>query len=294
MITKENYFKEVKSIDYKSLSEALKESFDTIRFGSKDYTTWQYLDDDKEFLDMYFGKLNKFLESKAQRVKGKEKNSATKAQVVKKKKKVVKKESNTRVANKPDKKSPESKPVEKLDEEIRFIKRYVLLNGKVKTKSQVLLFLNALQKSITEKRIRKTSKYAKEIIHIQDKLVELYNKMLEQVEVKLSEKDYEHLKSIAYSQKSMLSITYIKRYISLHGKKDVKEKAKRLLTLLEKSVKKGNLSKDDPYKDRLNNIYVALKSYLDNKTKTPSIEQAELNGLMGILEQHNPNSKKKV
>ena len=61
MITKSNYFKEAGSIDYNKLPEALKEGYDTIKFGSKDYTTWKFLEDDKEFLDIYFEKLNKFL-----------------------------------------------------------------------------------------------------------------------------------------------------------------------------------------------------------------------------------------
>ena len=63
-INKTNYFKEVKNIDIKKLPDGLKEGFETIKFGSKEYSTWEYLEDDKEFLKMYFEKLNKHLKEK--------------------------------------------------------------------------------------------------------------------------------------------------------------------------------------------------------------------------------------
>jgi hypothetical protein len=49
------------------------------------------------------------------------------------------------------------------------------MDGKRKTRKQLLSFINTLQRSIEKKEIRKTSKYAKEIIHIQNELVKIYN-----------------------------------------------------------------------------------------------------------------------
>src|SRR5207244_2837416 len=61
----------------------------------------------------------------------------------------------------PKRKSDEPQPtmVERIPEELRFIKRYINLNGKIKTKDDILRFINSLQKAILEKRIRKTSSY---------------------------------------------------------------------------------------------------------------------------------------
>lgn len=70
-----------------------------------------------------------------------------------------------------------AKPVEQIDEEVKFIKRYVLLRGKEKTKEQILSFINSLQKAIVEKRIRKSSQYAEQIRYIQNILIKVYNNM---------------------------------------------------------------------------------------------------------------------
>lgn len=303
MISKSNYFKEVKNIDYKALPEGLKEGFDIIKSGSMNYTIWKYLEEDKEFLELYFKKLNEFVGKAKGRQKGevvkakaKAKAKVVKAKVVKAKAK-AKASIRTPVGRKADSDShrkAKAKEVEKVPEEIKFIKRFVLLNGKVKTKNQILLFINALQKAIMEKRIRKTSSYAKEIIHVQEQLVNLYNVMPEQIKVEIDAKTIEKYAKIGESEKTLLSITYIKRYISLHGKTNVKEKAKRLMEQLEKAVKSGKLLKDDPYENRLESVYSALKEYIAGKTKTPKIAQAELNGLKGILKSNKLFSKKKA
>ncbi|SEH05037.1 P-loop NTPase family protein [Candidatus Venteria ishoeyi] len=290
MISKSNYFIEAKKIDYKSLPEALKEGFDTIKFGSKDYKTWEYLEDDKEFLAVYFRKLNKHLE------KGKVSKPKPKSKA-----KVAGKTTSKTTKSAPKKTAKKPKPtkndridlVERVPEEIRFIKRYTLLNEKVKTKHQVLLFINALQKAITEKRIRKTSAYAKEIVQIQDKLVKLYNEMGEEAKIEIGSGTLARYKRIADSEKIMPSITYIKRFISLHGKTGVKDKAKRLLDQMLKAVKAKKLKESDPYKVRLESVYRALREYIEGITKTPTITQAELNGLMGLVENNSLFAKKK-
>ena len=183
--------------------------------------------------------------------------------------------------------------VERVPEEIRFIKRYTLLNDKIKTKHQVLLFINALQKAITERRIRKTSAYAKEITQIQEKLVKLYNEMGEEARVEIGSGTLARYNRIAESEKVMPSITYIKRFISLHGKTGVKEKAKRLLDQMLKAVKAKKLQQNDPYKVRLESVYTALREYIEGKSKSPTITRAELNGLMGMVENASLFSKKK-
>ncbi len=172
-----------------------------------------------------------------------------------------------------------------------------MLNNKTKTKYQVLLFINALQKAIMEKRIRKTSKYASEIKNIQEQLVKLYNKMPEQIKVDIDAPTIEKYKEITDGVKTMLSITYIKRYIGIHGKTGVKEKAKRLFDQMKKAAESKKLKLNDPYKAKLEIIYNSLNDYITGKTTTPTIQKAELNGLMGITGKKTaikePVSKKK-
>src|SRR5690606_25948934 len=77
---------------------------------------------------------------------------------------------------KPKRKKPQSNTsepdqVERISDEVHFIKCYALLHQKVKTPDQMRSFLNSLQKAILEKRIRKSSFYAREIQYIQEALI---------------------------------------------------------------------------------------------------------------------------
>jgi hypothetical protein len=303
IINKTNYFKEVKNIDVKKLPDGLKEGFETIKFGSKDYTTWEYLEDDKEFLRVYFEKLGKFqaedkaeAPSSAKATDGKNsKPSSAKASEDKKgssktSKKTTKKKSQSTAKSQAQPEKIEL--VEKVDDCITFIKRYVNLQNKVKTKSQILHFINALQRAITEKKIRKTSKYSKEIKHIQDELVKLYNKMGEQAKVEIKESTFNSYYKIAYGQKVMLSVSFIKRFIGIQGKTDVKDRADRLRKQMEQAVVKQKINRADPNKVKLEEIYRAVRSYLEGKSKIIQVDKTELNGLNGLFEVEKPQKKK--
>ena len=136
--------------------------------------------------------------------------------------------------------------------------------------------------------------YAKEITQIQDQLVKLYKEMSDETKVEIGSGNLARYKRIADSEKTMPSIIYIKRFISLHGKTGVKEKAKRLHSQMLNAVKAKTLQENDPYKVRLESVYTALREYIEGKTKSPTITQAELNGLMGMVETDALFSKKKA
>lgn len=166
-------------------------------------------------------------------------------------------------------------------EEIKMIKRYYLMNGKEKTGHQILLFINALQKSIIEKRIRKTSKYAPEINHIQKSLLSLYEDYSEDQElltIEIGQAAVTKYKEIVSSEQILHSVKFIKRFIGIQGKKDVKDKAKRLLTQMRKANTDGVLS---PNKS-IDEIFTSLNKYIDGKTDTPEITKIQLSGLMGL------------
>ena len=291
-INKTNYFKEVKNIDFKALPDGLKEGFETIKFGSKDYSTWEYLEENNEFLRVYFEKLNKHLKASTSDKASVDKKEKTPSSVKttdgeKRKPKTTK--ATSKVKPKPER----IELVEKVDECIAFIKRYVNMNNQVKTKKHVLLFISALQKAITEKKIRKTSKYAKEIKHIQDELVKLYNKMGEQARIEIKESTFNAYHKIAYGQKVMLSVSFIKRFIGIQGKKDVKERAEKLRKQMETAVQKQQINRADPNKEKLEKIYNAVRLYLEGKSKVVEVDKAELNGLNGLFEVETKPQKKK-
>lgn len=71
----------------------------------------------------------------------------------------------------------------------RFVKRFMNLHGKVKTKEQLGYYLGALQRAISKGQIRKSSFFARHIERIQEKLIDHYNKLPNEgkIEVKISE-----------------------------------------------------------------------------------------------------------
>lgn len=179
-----------------------------------------------------------------------------------------------------------AKPVERVDEELKIIKRYVLLHGKEKTADQILNFINGLQRAIVEKRIRKTSAYAPQVKYIQDSLIKLYNKMEGPTTIQIRENVLNEMLDIAGSEKVRLSIAYLKRYIGMQGKQITKEKAEKLLNLVVGALDKEKIPGNDPYIDRLKKVIGSLRAYIKT-TGTPDVlqvQEATLNGIQKALD----------
>jgi hypothetical protein len=275
-ITASNYFIEVERIGVETLPETLKKGHDLVVKSTSNGTNWanyQSSEGIKKVIDLYFQKLNEYANtvspksmtpepSKAKKPPVKKAEQKTKAKTVKEKKE-----------------SKNVKHVEHIREEVKFIKRYVGLHNKVKSPNAILAFIKALQRSIVQKLIRKTSPLSEEIEMIQNKLVHAYNKMKGDESFAINDKDLNHLVAIAGGEKVYQSITAIKRYIGLQGKDDQK-KINDFIKYLENLVDKKKLTKDDPYADIVNAIYKSLRQRSSSKV---SISKAELNGLEGIV-----------
>jgi hypothetical protein len=282
MINTGNYFEAIKTIDFTNLPDALKNGDKLTRGAAQnDWSAYNSNENIKRVVDAYLQKLDEWVGK--YKSPGQEKNKTKPGPGKKKKSK--------QDVEKQDIKPDETTPVEKVTPEIAFIKRYVGLHGKTKDRKQILGFINGLQKAIVEKRIRKTSPYAKEIENIQEQLIACYEKMGESVQVNIDEKTLESYTSIAHSEKAMLSVAFIKQFIGLHGKKGVKEKAQGLSDRIDKALKEERITENDPYINELNVVIKSLQEYLEGKTTVPEISSSALNGLMGVA---GTGSKKKV
>lgn len=200
------------------------------------------------------------------------------------------------------KKGDDAKPVERIGEEVKFIKRYAMMQGKEKTDLQLLNFLSALQKAVVEKRIRKTSSFKKEIEYIQTNLVKLTNALRKIpqaskriAEIKINADVLKNFLEIGGSEKVRLSVNYLKRYIGIQGKHMTKEKAERLLETLKKAVKMGKIYADDPFAERLRAVYSALGKFLKvaRKNDTLEVHSEILNGLNATLDGCSCDAEKK-
>ena len=203
----------------------------------------------------------------------------------------TKKESKTKKlprAKKPSLKIEEEttapKFVENLDEEVKFIKRFIGFHNKTKTLASVLTYIKSLQRAIIQKLIRKSTPYADEVRIIQDKLVKLYNNSKPNSEVRLviNEADLARYIGIVGGEAVYKSIAVIKRFIGMQGK----ELETKQIEAFLKYVGKASITSEDPYFDRVQSIVNQAKKYKQGSLK---VSDQELNGLMGIIEGCNCN-----
>lgn len=282
MIKTTNYFFEVERIGVNNLPETLKKGHELVtKSTANGWATYQNNESIKKVINLYFQKLSEYIstidDTQASTPKPKI-STPTVQKSTKTKSKVERKPALKKVDNKKQPKQ-NSKQVEHIREEVKFIKRYVALHNKVKSPNAILTFIKALQRSIVQKLIRKASSLAPEIEMIQNKLIQAHEKMKGDESFAINEKDLNHLVAIAGGEQVYPSITVIKRFIGMQGKED-KKKINDFLKYLENLVAKKKLTKEDPYADKVNAIYKSLKQRTSSKV---AISKAELNGLEGIV-----------
>ena len=279
MISHKNYHDILPTIDFKKLPEALRKGHEFVKKVTNNGSHWDnYHSSDtiKKTIDTYFEKLSEFV--------GKGKKAGTKPAHNGSSNKTPK-----TAAHKPaitHKKNNVAEPtmVERLPEELRFIRRFVHLDGKTKTKEEVLTFINSLQKAILEKKIRKTSTYAAQISYIQDRLIDTYNSMGAKITLELKPETHAMLQKIANDEKVMASVGFIKRYININGKAGMKEKAKLLLGQINRAYEKGDINDRDPYIVEMHEIKKNIESFLaERSAKVLEIEKNTLSGLEGFI-----------
>jgi hypothetical protein len=274
MFSTNNYFSQINRIDFQSLPEPLQKGHELVLKATSNGSNWSNYEASetiKKTVDIYLSKLNDFLKAKPSSSNPKD---ATDKKPTKAKK----------VKEKPGMDEHQPMMVERIPEELRFIRRFVNLNGKTKSKDEILRFINSLQKAIVEKRIRKTSSYAEQIKFVQGRLIEVYNTMKAKIKIELKPETFESLKELTGGEKVLPSINFIKRYIGMNGKAGMKDKARKLLDQINRAYDKGKITDSDPYIVEIHELKKNLKAFTGNKSVTAlEIEQASLNGLEGIL-----------
>ena len=135
MITHQNYHDIFSTIDFAKLPEALRKGHEFVKKVTNNGSHWDNYHSSetiKKTIDTYFEKLNEFVgkNKKADAVKPHAKHSGSK------KSKEAKPAKHPHVySHKPN--IPEPHLVERIPEELRFIRRFVNLDGKTKTKEDL-------------------------------------------------------------------------------------------------------------------------------------------------------------
>lgn len=181
-----------------------------------------------------------------------------------------------------EQKQDNAKGVVKISPEITFIKKYIKLNGMTveAAKEPARKLLLSFQKAILEKTIRKTSEWYDDIILMQKSLTMIVNKT-EDLNCLIEISNIDKWKEIIKSEKTLPCIRLVKRYLSIQGKMDVKDNAKKLLSDIKKFQIKA--PENYEYKHEIEVIVSSLNKYLESKTITPEVSEHTLNGLYGVI-----------
>jgi len=187
-----------------------------------------------------------------------------------------------------------TKNVGNVDLQITLIKSFVLMHGKQKTEANILNLYKKIEKAATELKIRKTSKYAKEIMYVSEFLKDSFNDR--KFDVAIPTKKYNELYDIAYSEKQKDSVRLIKRYVGMYGLEENKQTEKRatnLLKALKSALSTKKITKSDMYFDKIKKIQANLEAYL-LKSKNLHPNGIDLHGLAGIAGMIVPPEKKSL
>ena len=316
MITIENYFSEFDKLSKgNTLPEALQKGAEFVEKVTLERTSWTAYNTSgtiKKTIDLYLERLNEYAASLKQqdkketpKVKAKKAVPKKQATTAKKPKAASKKKPKKAKAKPKKKQAKPSKPktrnktlrelayeraekVERVSDALKLIKRFVLMHDKVKTRHQVRLFINALQRAIAEKRIGKTSSFAKDIMDIQDDAIKLYGRFkteTESIHVKIGDRKRSRYLTLIGKQTELYSVKFIKSYIGLQGKRIENKKARNLHNRIAKAINNGKLTKKDRYWKEIENILSNLKTFV-KKNKSEGellVSSKELNGLQGIV-----------
>src|ERR1051326_5915860 len=176
MINTDNYYSKVNTIDFSTLPEAMQKGrdyVDKVTMNGSSWTAYETSPTIKKVIDGYFQKLSEHLTEKTEKKSSSPEQKEKTVHPKKEKKERAPKEHKAH----PEKEEEDFELVERIPEELRFMRRYLNLNGRKKTKEELLRFINGLQRAILERRIRKESPYAKHVKYMQDALLKVYNGM---------------------------------------------------------------------------------------------------------------------
>lgn len=286
MITKENLKEHLSTLDLSTLSVDLKENIESLRDITEEFTDFSITDNDQElgkFLELTIADLNKHVQlpetikTESQPESNEHPVKPVKSKKQKSEKQKVKKENINPGAF-----------VEVVRPEIKFIKRFVNMEGHDTISDRILAFITSLQRAIRNKAIRKDSPYAEQIMHIQKELISAWHKNRDSkagFKIEFEPKDKQMLESyqkIATSEQPIKAVALIKRFISLEGKDGVMEKAKKLREDITKYMKEKNHILSDQLINALLGVEIALRRYIEKNSLVVNLTEQGLSSLKGL------------
>jgi hypothetical protein len=184
------------------------------------------------------------------------------------------------------------KKVSRIDHDVALIKSYVNLDGKKKSNQQIRSLLSRVQKALVEQKVCKSCMYAKEVMKIQDSLIQVVNSKAPFLQISIEPKALMHYEDIAEHYCILVSVSLLKRYINLSYQVDmmrrtsgiefpkrlIMARAERLQEHFMRASELGFVPTSDKYHTEFRHAFTGLSRFVSGKTKELSIDRAELHG----------------
>lgn len=175
---------------------------------------------------------------------------------------------------------PRAKEVPVIATHTSFIKRYLAMHDKIKTRDQVVSLLHGLQKALTEQRIKTGNPALREIQKMQSELITVIGKMEDRARIEITEPYLTHYREIAEGEEVRTSVKLLKQFIQINGKAPDKAKAEKLGKKLAGAY--DTIPHEDSYRSELSTAAKAIAAYVNGNTKSVGIPEASLHGLSGL------------
>ena len=241
ILTPKNYIEQSCQVNFDQLPKALSKGHDLALNAFKDaQSAYKGNKTVKAVMDHYLCELNEAIASKkpTKTIKKRKKRSATL--------------------------KPITGEVSLISEEIRFIRRFLWLDGKNRSKESIKSLLFSLQNAMVERRIRKNSPYADEIQKIHDYLWDLAVGQHDMLRIELDPKLKASYKEIASSQSIKEAVRILKKFISLQGQSGIDEQVVKLHKRASVLLENKSFQKDKMYHYRVSQAFDELTYYIED------------------------------
>ncbi len=272
MITRENYLKKIEALDLSKIGQKLDASkayFDAI---TKDGTDWTELDNSptlQALFEQYLKALNVAL---------KKQNLAANEQ-----------DENDDDFSEPMRSVSSIKRTDPVILELRYLRRYINLDGRKKTKRQIKLFLSAVQRSIVSRQIRKSSQYAADIMTLQNDLIEMLERFKTRKEMSISiDRDKEqHILNLLGRKAEPKAYKLLKEFVNLQGTTLEKDELRLMHNKIGRYLNRRKFnggSIRDAVSQRLLEVTAYLKELYNSRAtkRKVDIDNKTLQGIEGL------------
>jgi hypothetical protein len=305
MITKSNYFTQVREQNILSRFPESNELHDFVveaTDNGKDWTAYDNEPETREVIDLYITKLNAKLKAGSGSTTPKPVHQASTQKNVEKPKQSSKPKANSKTIKKvqrkvtapkkPKKKEnkvlnlPKGKLVELVDPHLLFVGRYLRMNNRVKSRNTIEKLFAQINQAADAKLLRKASPYAGHIIYIQKQLLKHLGSGEQEFTIDIPAAKFNELIRSVAKEQQMTSVRLLKRYHNMAGKPVDIEKAKRFYNELYNAIEKGKIPERDRLFKRVTQVMKDLQQYVKNEDVQADLVRlpVELGSVLGFMD----------